>query len=101
MPTTEIPHALATRFVALDVHRQYLMVGAVDSQQQVVLSPRRFGFAAFAESGNVFDPELAAHLKTIYSAGDTRDPMELYRALRGRDPKIDALLEQRGLTAAK
>ena len=57
------------------------------------------GFAAFAESGNVFDPELAAHLKTIYSAGDTRDPMELYRAFRGRDPKIDALLEQRGLTA--
>lgn len=53
MPTTEIPHALATRFVALDVHRQYLMVGAVDSQQQVVLSPRRFGFAAFAEWAQV------------------------------------------------
>src|SRR5256885_10161670 len=49
MPTTELPHALATRFVALDVHRQYLVVGAVDIQQQVVLSPRRFGFAAFAE----------------------------------------------------
>ena len=46
MPTTEIPHTLATRFVALDVHRQYLVVGAVDLQQQVVLSPRRFGFAA-------------------------------------------------------
>src|SRR5271169_2172181 len=59
------------------------------------------GFAAFAEAGNVFDPELAARLNTIYSAGDTRDPMELYRAFRGRDPKIDALLEQRGLTAAK
>jgi len=27
--------------------------------------------------------------------------MELYRAFRGRDPKIDALLEQRGLTAGK
>jgi transposase len=53
MPTTEIPHALATRFVALDVHRQYLMVGAVDSQQQVVLSPRRLGFAAFAEWAQV------------------------------------------------
>jgi peptidyl-dipeptidase Dcp len=59
------------------------------------------GFAAFTEAGNVFDPELAARLKTIYSAGDTRDPMELYRAFRGGDPKIDALLEQRGLTAAK
>ena len=59
------------------------------------------GFAAFAEAGDVFDPELAARLKTIYSAGDTRDPMELYRAFRGRDPKIDALLEQRGLTTSR
>jgi peptidyl-dipeptidase Dcp len=57
------------------------------------------GFAAFTETGNAFDPELAARLKDIYCAGDTRDPMELYRAFRGRDPKIDALLEQRGLTA--
>jgi len=55
------------------------------------------GFAAFTEAGDDFDPELAACLKTIYSAGDTRDPIELYRAFRGRDPKIDALLEQRGL----
>ena len=53
MPTTELPHAPATRFVALDVHRQYLVVGAVDSQQQVVLTPRRFGFAAFAEWASI------------------------------------------------
>ena len=38
--------------------------------------------------------------KIIYSAGDTRDPMELYRAFRGREPTIEASLEQRGLTAA-
>ncbi len=57
------------------------------------------GFAAFTEAGDVFDPALAARLKAIYSAGDTRDPMELYRAFRGREPRIDALLEQRGLTA--
>ena len=59
------------------------------------------GYAAFTEAGNVFDPELAARLKAIYSAGDTRDPMELYRAFRGRDPKIEALLAQRGLTASQ
>ena len=58
------------------------------------------GFAAFTEAGNVLDPELSVRLKTIYSAGDTRDPMELYRALRGRDPTIAALLEKRGLTAS-
>jgi peptidyl-dipeptidase Dcp len=55
------------------------------------------GFAAFTEAGDVFDPKLAARLKDIYSAGDTRDPMELYRAFRGRDPDIAALLRQRGL----
>src|SRR5579883_2946453 len=53
MPTAELPHALAARFVALDVHRQYLVVGAVDSQQQVVLTPRRFGLAAFAEWASI------------------------------------------------
>jgi peptidyl-dipeptidase Dcp len=59
------------------------------------------GFAAFTEARNVFDAELAARLKAIYSAGDTRDPMELYRAFRGREPTIAALLEQRGLTIAQ
>ncbi len=58
------------------------------------------GFAAFAEAGDVFDPALAARLETILSAGDTRDPMALYRGFRGRDPTIAALLAQRGLAAA-
>jgi transposase len=47
--TTETIAGPATRFVALDVHRQYVMVGAVDVQQHVVLAPRRFGFEAFAQ----------------------------------------------------
>jgi peptidyl-dipeptidase Dcp len=55
------------------------------------------GFAAFTAAGNPFDPELAARLKEIYSAGDSVDPMTLYREFRGRDPEIAALLEQRGL----
>ncbi len=29
------------RYVALDVHKRYCMVGAVDSQQQVVMPPRK------------------------------------------------------------
>ena len=57
------------------------------------------GFAAFTETGNIYDPELAGRLKEVYSAGDTRDPMELYRAFRGREPTIAALLAQRGLDA--
>jgi peptidyl-dipeptidase Dcp len=55
------------------------------------------GYAAFTQAGNDFDQNLAAKLKVIYSAGDTRDPMELYREFRGREPEVDALLAQRGL----
>jgi peptidyl-dipeptidase Dcp len=58
------------------------------------------GFAAFTEAGDVFDRALAARLEAIYRAGDTRDPMDLYRAFRGRDPMIGALLAARGLAAA-
>jgi hypothetical protein len=36
-----------SRYVALDVHRRYLVVGAVDIHQQIVLPPRRFGFESF------------------------------------------------------
>jgi peptidyl-dipeptidase Dcp len=55
------------------------------------------GFAAFVEAGDVFDRTLAAKLKTIFSAGDTEEPMMLYRGFRGRDPQIGPLLGQRGL----
>jgi peptidyl-dipeptidase Dcp len=55
------------------------------------------GFKAFEDQGNVFDPELAARLKDVYAAGDTRDPMELYIAFRGRAPSVEPLLEKRGL----
>ncbi len=58
------------------------------------------GYEAFAEAGDLFDPNLAARLKTIYSSGDTRDPMELYTAFRGRTPQIEALLKHRGLVEA-
>jgi peptidyl-dipeptidase Dcp len=57
------------------------------------------GFEAFVEVGDPFDPELAARLKAIYEAGDTRPPMELYAQFRGRAPKVDALLRKRGLAA--
>lgn len=37
-----------SRYVALDVHRNYVVVGAVDSQQHIVLSPCDFDFERFA-----------------------------------------------------
>ena len=35
------------RFVALDIHKSYIVVGAVDDQQQVVLHPRRVPLVRF------------------------------------------------------
>ena len=58
------------------------------------------GFAAFKEAGDAFDAETARRLfDNIYSVGGTRDFAETYRAFRGRDPKVEALLEGRGLAA--
>ncbi|MEL6536436.1 MAG: M3 family metallopeptidase [Bacteroidota bacterium] len=56
------------------------------------------GFEAFKETGDVFDPELAAKLRThVYEKGSTEEAMELYKQFRGRQPSIDALLKVRGL----
>ena len=56
------------------------------------------GFKAFEEALDPFDPATARRLhKFIYSAGGTRDYATAYRAFRGRDPHIEALLEGRGL----
>jgi transposase len=41
-----------SRYVALDVHRNYVVVGAVDCQQHIVLSPCDFGFERFAAWAN-------------------------------------------------
>ncbi|MEP3047408.1 MAG: M3 family metallopeptidase [Roseibium sp.] len=58
-------------------------------------------FGAFEEKGDIFDRETADKLlKHIYSAGGRPDPDATYVAFRGRAPKIDALLEKRGLSAA-
>jgi peptidyl-dipeptidase Dcp len=59
------------------------------------------GFKAFQEAHDPFDPATAQRLyKFIYSAGGTRDFAAAYRAFRGRDPRIEPLLEGRGLVAA-
>lgn len=57
-------------------------------------------FAAFEETGDPFDPDMAARLaKHIYSAGGTQEADQLYLAFRGRLPGVDALLTGRGLNA--
>ena len=59
------------------------------------------GFDAFKEAGDIFDAATAERLyRYVYSAGYRREPSEAYRAFRGRPPKPEALLKQRGLAEA-
>ena len=54
-------------------------------------------FGAFVEGKGPYDKAVAERLrKYIFSVGNTVDPAEAYRAFRGRDPKIDALMQKRG-----
>ena len=54
-------------------------------------------WAYFEESGDVFNPDIAARYKAIILAeGNTTDRAEAYRRFRGRDPDVTALLKVRG-----
>ena len=54
-------------------------------------------FEAFAESGDLFNPELAAKFRHLLESGNTVEPMELYRQFRGKDPSPKALLKRKGM----
>ncbi|HKP83786.1 MAG TPA: M3 family metallopeptidase [Pyrinomonadaceae bacterium] len=57
-------------------------------------------FGAFVEGKGPYDRAVAERLrKYVFSVGNTVDPAEGYRAFRGRDPKIDALMKKRGFVA--
>jgi len=52
---------------------------------------------AFTEAGGPYDKAVAKRLHDdVFSAGNTVDPAEAYRAFRGRDPGIAALMRKRG-----
>ncbi|MCP3292136.1 M3 family metallopeptidase, partial [Aeromonas hydrophila] len=38
-------------------------------------------------------------LKNILEKGGSKEPMELFRAFRGREPQVDALLRHSGIAA--
>jgi peptidyl-dipeptidase Dcp len=54
-------------------------------------------WAAFEETGNVWDPETARRFaQYLLSTGNETDRAEAYRQFRGRDPDVNALLRKRG-----
>lgn len=55
-------------------------------------------FAAFKETGDIFNPEKALAFKeNILSKGGADDPMKLYKQFRGKEPSIAPLLKRKGL----
>jgi len=55
-------------------------------------------FQAFKETGDIFNKEVASKFeKEILARGGTKDALEMYIAFRGKEPGIDALLNNRGL----
>ncbi|WP_298713169.1 M3 family metallopeptidase [Chitinophaga sp.] len=55
-------------------------------------------FAAFKETGNIFDPATAQSFrKNVLEKGGTAEPMDLYKAFRTRAPEVKFLLKNRGL----
>jgi peptidyl-dipeptidase Dcp len=52
---------------------------------------------AFVEAGGPYDQAVAKRLRDhVFSVGNTVDPADAYRAFRGRDPGIAALMRKRG-----
>jgi peptidyl-dipeptidase Dcp len=57
-------------------------------------------FEAFTDAGSAYDKKVAKKLRDhVFSTGNTIDPELGYRAFRGHDAGIDALLRKRGFTA--
>ena len=53
-------------------------------------------FAAFKETGNLFDAETAARFRHLLEQGGTRDAQELYLEFRGKDADPQHLLRRKG-----
>ncbi|HUF17950.1 MAG TPA: M3 family metallopeptidase [Thermoanaerobaculia bacterium] len=57
-------------------------------------------YEAFTEGTGPYDTAVSQRLRdNIFTVGNTIDPAEGYRAFRGRDPEVEALMRKRGFVA--
>ncbi|MBS4012751.1 MAG: M3 family metallopeptidase [Bacteroidetes bacterium] len=84
--TTYFNHIFGTGYAA--GYYVYIWAGVLDSD----------AFAAFKESGDLFNQELASKFrKYILGGNNLYEGMDAYVRFRGKEPAIDPLLERRGL----
>ena len=53
-------------------------------------------FAAFKETGDLFEPETAKRFRHLLEQGGTRDAQELYLEFRGKEADPKHLLRRKG-----
>jgi len=54
-------------------------------------------FSAFKESGDLFNPALAARFREMLTKSGSDEGMTIYKKFRGQEPDIKSLLHRRGL----
>jgi len=54
-------------------------------------------FDAFKQSGDLFNPVLAAKFRTLLTKSGSDEGMTIYKNFRGQEPSIEPLLKRRGL----
>ena len=84
------------RFLALDLHKHYLVVGGVNFRQQVVLNPRRISlekWPAWAKANLL--PSDAVVLEATTNAWDTYDQIVslVARVVVAHPPKVKWIAE--------
>jgi len=58
-------------------------------------------YSAFEEAPDVLDPAIGAKFRNeVLAVGGSRPASESFRAFRGREPRVDALLRHNGMIAA-
>ena len=53
-------------------------------------------FAAFKETGDILNPEVAKRFRHLLEQGGTRDAAELYQEFRGKEADPKYLLQRKG-----
>jgi peptidyl-dipeptidase Dcp len=98
----KVPHAIGMRHRL--AHFTHLFDGGYDAGYYAYTWAEVLeadAFDAFRETGNDWDPATAARFRAeILERGNSRDPALSFVAFRGRGPKPDALLRNRGLDTA-
>jgi len=83
--STNFRHIFSSGFYAAGYY-SYLWSAVLDAD----------AFATFKKEG-LFDAKTARAFRELLEKGGSEDPMVLYKRFQGREPKIEPLLERRGL----